>query len=124
MSRRLFLRLAYNRTACCSLLVLPGGLRWFSCSVFVLFSCSLIFVFWRCLSRRDSNPQPSDRQSVYQKLQLIVNKIVRRNAKEGLPPDLPQTLNKWPELATIIKKWPDLPQYIRQAILALIKVPE
>jgi hypothetical protein len=33
-------------------------------------------------------------------------------------------LNKWPEFATLIERWADLPQYIREAILALVKVPE
>ena len=54
--------------------------------------------------RRDSNPQPSDRQTVAQDSQVIENKKVTRNAELGLPPDLPRTLNEWPKLVLIIER--------------------
>ena len=71
----------------------------------------------------DSNPQPSDRQADALNSQLVENKDFRENVKKGLPPGLPQILNKWPELEMILKKWPGLPPNIREAICSLVNVP-
>ena len=75
-------------------------------------------------ARRDSNPQPSDRQADALKSQVVVNKEVKRNAKVGLPPGLPPTLVPQPALAKLTERWRDLPEYTKQAILALAGVSE
>jgi hypothetical protein len=72
------------------------------------------------VGRRDSNPQPSDRQAGSLNSQVIEYTKVTRNAKMGLPPGLPPDFEKWPELEMIVKKWPGLPQNIKQAIMSLM----
>ena len=71
-------------------------------------------------SRRDSNPQPSDRQAVAQNSQVIENTEVTGNAKLGLPAGLPAEYLSDPELAMIVEKWPEIPLFVKRVILKMI----
>ena len=68
-------------------------------------------------SRRDSNPQPSDRQADDQKSQSILNAEVTRVAQS----DLAEIRGQFPDIEVVIKTWRFLPEHIKAAIKTLIE---
>ena len=71
--------------------------------------------------RRDSNPQPSDRQSDALNSQEQPNKALTENPESVLASCLAQIVQKYPELKQFIQAWPELPEHIKAAVIALIQ---
>ena len=72
------------------------------------------------LGRRDSNPQPSDRQHVTSKSQVIVNTEVTRIAQSDLADNLAEICGQFPDLEVMIKAWPKLDDEIKRTIITII----
>jgi hypothetical protein len=70
--------------------------------------------------RRDSNPQPSDRQAFAQNSQVIENTVVTRIAKSDLAENLACICGQFPDLEVVIKTWRILPKELRKAIIKMI----
>ena len=70
--------------------------------------------------RRDSNPQPSDRQAVTSKSQVTVNTEVTRIAQSDLAENLAEICGQFPDLEVVIKTWRFLPEELRKAIIRMI----
>jgi hypothetical protein len=64
--------------------------------------------------------QPSDRQHVTRKTQVIVNAKVTRIAKSDLAENLAEICGQFPDLEVVIKKWPQLSDDIIKTIIKII----
>jgi hypothetical protein len=72
------------------------------------------------IARRDSNPQPSDRQHVTRKSQRTVNTEVTRITKSDLAENLAEIYGQFPDIEVVIKTWPQLSAEIRKTIITII----
>lgn len=66
--------------------------------------------------RRDSNAQPSERQSDAEKTQLFENKRVTESFLDAIPSTIPDD----GELKRVITAWPSLSKEKRKAIVKMI----
>ena len=80
----------------------------------------IVSAFYSVFCRRDSNPQPSDRQHVTAELQSLVNTEVTRIAQSDLADNLAEICGQFPDLEVVIKTWRFLPEELRKAIIKMI----